>query len=120
MYKLCVKSKFSAAHKLLNYPGACGGIHGHNWTIEVTVGSETLDENGMVIDLLELKKHIDECVSQFDHRLINEVAPFDKLNPTSENIARHLYDYISKKITLQVLEVKVAEVDDYSVIYSPE
>lgn len=118
MYKLVITSKFSAAHRLVEYPGACARIHGHNWMIKVTVTAENVDENGMVVDLVELKKHVDACVDQFDHRVINDVPPFDTLNPTSENIAKYLYDYVSDHIDVSVESVEVAEVDDYSVIYS--
>jgi len=118
VYKLVVKSKFSAAHRLINHPGVCARTHGHNWNVEATVASEHLDENGMVVDLVELKNHIDACVRQFDHRVINEVPPFTDMNPTSENIARYLYDYIADRVEVRVVSVAVAEVDDYSVIYS--
>lgn len=118
MYKLVVSSKFSAAHRLVNYPGMCSNIHGHNWTVKVTVASEELDEDGMVVDLVQLKKHIDDCVMPFDHKIINDVPPFDHINPTSENIAKYLFDYIDEKINVKVESVQVAEVDDYSVIYS--
>lgn len=119
MYKLVVKSKFSAAHRLVDYPGACARIHGHNWTVQVTVTAPTVDENGMVVDLVELKKHIDDCVMQFDHQVINDVPPFDQLNPTSENIAKYLYDYVAERIDVAVESVQVSEVDDYAVIYAP-
>ena len=119
MYKLVVKSTFSAAHRLVNHPGVCARIHGHNWKIKVTVGAEKLDENGMVIDLVELEQSIDDCVKQFDHRVINDVSPFDRINPTSENIAKYLYDFIAARINVVVFSVEVAEMDDYSVVYFP-
>ncbi|MBN1481654.1 6-carboxytetrahydropterin synthase QueD [candidate division KSB1 bacterium] len=119
MYKLVITSKFSAAHRLVDYPGACARIHGHNWTVKVTVAAKDVDDNGMVVDLVELKRHIDACVDQFDHRVLNDVPPFDRLNPTSENIAKYLYDFISERIDIKVEEVQVAEVDDYAVIFSP-
>ena len=119
MYKLVVKSTFSAAHRLIEYPGACARIHGHNWTVNVVVSAPHVDENGMIVDLVGLKKHIDECVGQFDHRVINEVPPFDTINPTSEHIAKYLYDYVAERISIHVESVEVAETDEYSVIYSP-
>ena len=119
MYKLQVVSKFSAAHRLVDYPGACERIHGHNWRVKVTVCAEDIDENGMVVDLVQLKKHIDDCLGQFDHRVINDVPPFDRLNPTSENLAKYLYNYIAERIDVYVQSVKVAEVEDYAVIYQP-
>ena len=119
MYNLVIKSEFSAAHRLINHPWACSRIHGHNWKVETTVAGEELDENGMVVDLVELKKHIDACVQQFDHRIINDVPPFTSRNPTSENIAKYLYDYISNRIEVKLVSVAVAEMDDYCVIYTP-
>lgn len=119
MYKLVITAKFSAAHRLVDYPGACARIHGHNWRVKVTVAAKEVDESGMVIDLVELKRQIDASVQQFDHRVINDVPPFDQLNPTSENIAKYLYDYISARIDLRVEGVEIAEVDDYAVIYTP-
>jgi 6-pyruvoyltetrahydropterin/6-carboxytetrahydropterin synthase len=118
MYKLIVTSKFSAAHRLVNYPGVCANIHGHNWTVKVTVSAPEVDEDGMVVDLVELKKHIDDCVQQFDHKIINDVPPFDRLNPTSENMAKYLYDYVNERINVHVESVEVAEVDEYAVMYS--
>jgi 6-pyruvoyltetrahydropterin/6-carboxytetrahydropterin synthase len=120
MYKLIVRTRFSAAHFLREYPGVCARVHGHNWLVKVTVAAPDVDENGMVVDLVTLKKTIDECVDQFDHRIINEVPPFDRLNPTSENLAKYLYDYIAPRITIAVVGVEIAETDDYSVIYEPK
>lgn len=119
MYKLIVSSKFSAAHRLVEYPGACARIHGHNWTVQVTVSASDVDDKGMVVDLVELKQHIDDCVSQFDHRVINDVQPFDTVNPTSENIAKYLYDYVAERISVHVESVQVAEVEEYAVVYAP-
>ncbi|MBN1466090.1 6-carboxytetrahydropterin synthase QueD [candidate division KSB1 bacterium] len=119
MYKLLVVAKFSAAHRLIDYPGACERIHGHNWRVKVTVCAEDVDENGMVMDLVQLKKRIDDCVAQFDHRVINDVPPFDQLNPTSENLAKYLYHAIAEQLDLSVHSVQVAEMDDYAVVYQP-
>jgi len=119
MYSLVVKSTFSAAHRLMNHPGVCARIHGHNWTVEATIAADELDDNGMVVDLVELKKHIDACVQQFDHRVINDVPPFTSVNPTSENIAKYLYDFVADRVDVTLVSIAVAEVDDYRVIYAP-
>lgn len=117
MYKLVITSRFSAAHYLQEYPGACARVHGHNWRVTVTVAAPDVDDKGMVVDLVALKKHIDECVNPFDHRIINDVPPFDTLNPTSENLAKYLYDFVAERVSVRVVSVEVAEADDYSVIY---
>ncbi len=120
MYQLTVKSHFSAAHRLVNYPGVCERIHGHNYKIWVTVSSETTDEHGMVVDLMQVKKHLDECTSRFDHRTLNEVEPFDKMNPTSEQLARYICEFMQERLSVTVEKVDVSEIDDFVVTYRPE
>ena len=121
MYRLTVESEFSAAHHLVDYPGACKRVHGHNWKVRVTFSAPELNDLGMVVDLMELEKLLDECVKPLDHRVINEVPPFDRLNPTSENIARHIYQQLQPKLPAIHLEsVQLFETDDFSVTYSPD
>jgi len=120
MYKLCVTTHFSAAHRLKFYPGACERIHGHNWKIKVTVAGSELDETGMLMDLLVLRTMVNECIQPFDHRLINEVPPFDAMNPTSENLARYIFDWLQNNLPnkVSVVEVEAGETDELAVIYS--
>lgn len=122
MYKLTVESGFSAAHRLINYPGACSNLHGHNWKVKLTISSGELDEAGMVIDLMELKNYLDECLQQFDHHLINKVEPFDAINPTSENLARFIYEWIGDRLPekISIETVQVLETENFSVSYSAE
>lgn len=119
MYKLTVESGFSAAHRLVNYPGACSNLHGHNWKVKLTISATELDDTGMVIDLMELKNYLDECLQQFDHHLINEVEPFDVTNPTSENLARYIYQWIRDRLPekIGIETVQVLETEDFAVSY---
>lgn len=120
MYRLCVRSEFSAAHYLNDYPGPCKRVHGHNWKVTVTVRARDLDDHGMVIDLMDLKKILEKCLEKFDHRVLNEVPPLDCLNPTSENIARVIYDWLAEKLPDKVTidTVEVFETDDFSAIFA--
>ncbi|MBN2354750.1 6-carboxytetrahydropterin synthase QueD [candidate division KSB1 bacterium] len=122
MYKLCVQSEFSAAHKLNLYQGECQRIHGHNWKVEATVAGKELDELGMAIDLLLLEKLLQECLHQFDHRMLNEVQPFDKMNPTSENLARYIFHWLRDHLPGKVWvdQVRIYETDRLSVTYSED
>jgi len=120
MYQLTVKSQFSAAHRLENYPGACERIHGHNYKIWVTVSSETIDEQGMVVDLMQVKKHLDECTDKFEHRTLNEVEPFNKINPTSEKLAKYICEFMQDRLPVNIEKVDVSEIDDFVVTYRPE
>ncbi|MBN1231817.1 MAG: 6-carboxytetrahydropterin synthase QueD [Candidatus Coatesbacteria bacterium] len=110
MYKLKVKTYFSAAHCLEGYPGACQRIHGHNWDITACFSSDKLNELGMVEDFNVLKKELNMLIEKLDHRLLNEIEPFDKINPTSENIARWLFENLENKFkNVHVLYVEVSE-----------
>ncbi len=90
MYRLRVKSQFDAAHKLGGNAGKCSRLHGHTWTVEVFVSGKELNQDGMLIDFRELKAKLGELVKEFDHSYLNE---FEEIGtPTSENIARYIYN----------------------------
>jgi len=98
VYDLMIESQFSSAHQLRGYKGKCENLHGHNWRVQVTVSSDKLDDIGIVIDFHELKKITGEVLSSLDHSFLNEVFPFTEINPSSENIAKWIYESIKKKL----------------------
>jgi 6-pyruvoyltetrahydropterin/6-carboxytetrahydropterin synthase len=97
-YALTVRTAFSAAHRLREYEGNCERLHGHNWRVEVTIESRVLDRQGIALDFRVIKSHLAELLSRFDHRFLNDVAPFDGMNPSSENLARYLFEEMEKRI----------------------
>jgi 6-pyruvoyltetrahydropterin/6-carboxytetrahydropterin synthase len=99
MYRVKVEGHFSSAHNLRAYKGKCEALHGHNWKVEITVASETLDKTGMVADFTVLKSHLKKVTEELDHTYLNNIAYFKKANPTSENIARYIYDRLKSRIT---------------------
>ncbi len=100
MYTVIKRMEVSGAHCLtLPYESKCRNLHGHNWIIEVTCCSDTLDENGMVIDFIKIK----EIVGQLDHANVNEVLG-KNINPTAENIARWIADRIPHCTRVQIQE----------------
>jgi 6-pyruvoyltetrahydropterin/6-carboxytetrahydropterin synthase len=97
-YTLKVVTDFAAAHALRGYRGECSQLHGHNWKVEVEVIASSLDEVGMGIDFKTIKATTKEALSRLDHRHLNEIAPFDDINPTAENIAAYLFQQLSKNL----------------------
>jgi 6-pyruvoyltetrahydropterin/6-carboxytetrahydropterin synthase len=97
MFEIKITCPFAAAHRVEDYPGNCERLHGHNWKVEVIVRQGELDPLGMVLDFRKLKELARKALEPFDHNYLNEVAPFDKVNPTAENIAKHLYLVLSKE-----------------------
>jgi 6-pyruvoyltetrahydropterin/6-carboxytetrahydropterin synthase len=96
MYEVVVKSDFSSAHKLRGYKGKCENLHGHNWIVEAAVSSKTLNKSGLLVDFRILKNHLKDILDGIDHKNLNELPYFMKTNPTSENIAKYIYDKLKK------------------------
>jgi len=90
MYELTVEEHFAAAHRLRGYQGECEKLHGHNWRVQVQIAGEELDGLGMLMDFRELKAAIRRVLQALDHEYLNDIAPFDELNPTTENLCRYL------------------------------
>lgn len=90
MYVLTVEDIFSSAHQLLGYKGKCENLHGHNWRVVLSVRGSALDERGLLLDFNDLKSMLKKITGELDHRNLNELPPFRKRNPSSENIARHI------------------------------
>jgi 6-pyruvoyltetrahydropterin/6-carboxytetrahydropterin synthase len=120
MYELMVESKFAAAHQLRGYQGKCEKLHGHNWRVTIAVSAERLDEQGLALDFHILKKSLREVLDQLEHTCLNEIFPFTQINPTSENVAKWIYDNMAKKVeddNIEVSSVTVWESDTASASY---
>ncbi|MBT8009466.1 MAG: 6-carboxytetrahydropterin synthase QueD [Gammaproteobacteria bacterium] len=121
MFVLKIVTDFASAHSLRDYPGDCARLHGHNWQVEVSVCSQVLDDSGIAIDFREIKKQTKLVVKRLDHQYLNEIKPFDVLNPTAENIAKYFFDEIALLITnkdVKVKEVMILETPRSAVTYS--
>lgn len=97
-YTLKISTEFAASHSLREYPGDCARLHGHNWKVEVEVTATDLDELGMAIDFKTVRAAAREAAGQLDHRHLNELDPFDRINPTAENIAAWLFSTIRDRV----------------------
>jgi 6-pyruvoyltetrahydropterin/6-carboxytetrahydropterin synthase len=99
MFSIKVEADFSSAHNLREYKGKCEELHGHNWKVEVVVRGKALDKAGMVMDFKDLKFRVNEILEKLDHKYLNEMPYFKKANPTSENIAKYIYDILKNKVS---------------------
>lgn len=108
VYELKVEDSFSAAHQLRNYKGKCERLHGHNWRVEVYVSAQRLNEIGIAIDFQDLKRETKNITNQLDHTFINDVFPFTEINPSSENIAKWIFECLGKK--LEGRDIKLSKI----------
>ncbi len=124
MFEVSVEQTFAAGHALRNYKGGCEDVHGHNFRVRVTVEGEQLDATGLLVDFLELKSSIDGAIAYLDHKFINDLPPFDKINPSAENLAKYFYDRVSEGVKpgvpVRISEVCVWETDTSSAAYRPK
>ena len=121
MFVLKIVTDFASAHSLRNYPGDCSRLHGHNWQVEVSVCSKVIDDNGIAIDFREIKKQTKFVIKRLDHQYLNEIEPFDVLNPTAKNIAKYFFDEVGLLInneSVKVKEVMIWETPRSAVTYS--
>ena len=93
-----IERNFSSAHQLRGYKGKCENLHGHNYRVRVHLRARSLDDLGMVLDFADLKAIMQEILGPFDHRVLNEVPPFDQRNTTAELLAQHVYDEVSRRL----------------------
>lgn len=98
MYTITVEGNFSSAHNLRAYKGKCEELHGHNWRVTVSAAGGLLDKTGMVLDFHLLKNALKGVLENLDHTHLNKHAYFRKVNPTSEQIARYIYERMKKKV----------------------
>ncbi|MEE4355176.1 MAG: 6-carboxytetrahydropterin synthase QueD [Desulfococcaceae bacterium] len=112
VFEVYVKTHFSAAHALKDYPGDCARLHGHNWIIEVYVRCSRLNEIGIGVDFRDIKSSVKEVLAGLDHFHLNELEAFRDDNPTSENIARFLYKELGRKLNSEIIRVSKIKVSE--------
>lgn len=108
MYEIKAQLYFSAAHHLLNYDGECENQHGHNWLVEAYVQGTELDKSNILIDYKILKKHLKEVLNLLDHKDINELEDFKSISPSSETLAKYIYEKMKANVP-QISKISIWE-----------
>ena len=123
MFEISVEHSFAAGHALRGYKGKCENVHGHNYKVQVMVTGPELNSIGLLMDFVELRGAIKALVERLDHRFLNDLSPFDQLNPSAENLAKYFADTLSSQVEQQGLRlsrVTIWETDTTSATYRPE
>ncbi len=124
MFEVSVDETFAAAHALRGYKGKCENLHGHNYKVRVTLAGPELDSVGLLYDFVHLKQVIQSVIRSLDHRYLNEMKPFDQINPSAENISKYIYDETVKQMKsvpngATVASITVWETDVTAATYRP-
>ena len=123
MYQISVEQDFDAAHFLRGYQGKCEALHGHRYRVVVTLKASQVNEIGLAYDFSELKQHLRGILVRFDHTCLNDVPPFDGINPSAENIATTIYQELQPHLSeapASISCVEVWESPQSRVAYSPD
>ena len=114
---------FAAAHAIRGHTRGCENLHGHNYRVRVHLQAERLDELGMVLDFADLKILMQEILGPFDHRVINDIPPFDRRNTTAELLSQYVFEEVQRRLAEQervrVARVEVWESDTACALYEP-
>jgi 6-pyruvoyltetrahydropterin/6-carboxytetrahydropterin synthase len=121
MFEVTIEESFAAGHALRNYRGKCENVHGHNYRCQVTIEGAQLDEIGLLVDFVELKRVVHSVLDRLDHQWLNEFPPFDVLNPSAENMARYIYQQVNEGIKtregVKLANVRLWETDTAHATY---
>jgi 6-pyruvoyltetrahydropterin/6-carboxytetrahydropterin synthase len=118
MFEVSVAGHFAASHMLRGYEGKCKNLHGHTWKVEVALAGNKLNDTGMLIDFVDVKKKLNGFLETLDHVHLNDLPVFQDINPTTENIAKHVFEKFSEICRpLELKRVRVWESDASSVTY---
>lgn len=118
MYQLTIRDHIASAHFLRGYEGPCKNLHGHTWHIEVTIESDQVDQIGIVMDFRLMKQKLKDFLTPLDHVCLNDLPYFKEVNPSTENIARYVYQGFAKQcLPFRLRKVQVWESETASVTY---
>jgi 6-pyruvoyltetrahydropterin/6-carboxytetrahydropterin synthase len=124
MFEVSVEETFSAGHALRGYKGKCENPHGHNYRVRMTLEGRQLDAIGLLYDFTHLKRMLREVIGVLDHQFLNDLAPFDAINPSAENLAKFFHEQTARQIEQaphapRIKQITVWETDETSATYTP-
>jgi 6-pyruvoyltetrahydropterin/6-carboxytetrahydropterin synthase len=104
MFVVTVQAHYDSAHYLRNYKGKCERLHGHRYVVELALATEELDKAGIAFDFVDVKKHLRELADHLDHTNLNDLPPFDTIEPSAENQAKYFYEEMKRRLPQRMAE----------------
>jgi 6-pyruvoyltetrahydropterin/6-carboxytetrahydropterin synthase len=107
MFVVTVQAHYDSAHFLRNYQGKCERLHGHRYVVELALATEQLDRAGIAFDFVDVKKHLRALADHLDHNNLNDLPPFDTVEPSAENQAKYFYEEMRRRLPQRMAEAVV-------------
>lgn len=107
MFMVSVQAHYDSAHFLRNYHGKCERLHGHRYVVELALATNELDRAGIAFDFVDIKRNLRELADHLDHNNLNDLPPFDELEPSAENQAKYFYDEMKRRLPAKMAEAIV-------------
>ena len=123
MYEIVVEQKIESAHFLRGYQGKCENVHGHTYSVVVRLKADKLNNIGLVYDFTDVKRLLNEILEKYDHKLLNDIPPFDRINPSAENIAGTVCRELQLKLNnapVSLTAVEIWENVHQGIVYTPD
>ena len=123
MFEIVVEQHFEAAHFLRGYKGKCENLHGHRYAVVVRLNANKQNAIGLAYDFSDVKRELREIIGELDHTSLNDISPFDRINPSAENIAATIYSKLKERITeehVSIAAVEVWENPQQGIVYRPD
>lgn len=107
MFMVSVQAHYDSAHFLRNYKGKCERLHGHRYVVELALATDELDKAGIAFDFVDVKRHLRELADHLDHNNLNDLPPFDTVEPSAENQARYFYEEMKRRLPERMADALV-------------
>jgi 6-pyruvoyltetrahydropterin/6-carboxytetrahydropterin synthase len=107
MFMVSVQAHYDSAHFLRNYKGKCERLHGHRYVVELALATDELDRAGIAFDFVDVKRHLRELADHLDHNNLNDLPPFDTVEPSAENQARYFYEEMKRRLPERMADALV-------------
>jgi 6-pyruvoyltetrahydropterin/6-carboxytetrahydropterin synthase len=107
MFIVSVQAHYDSAHFLRNYQGKCERLHGHRYVVELALATEELDKSGIAFDFVDVKRNLRELADYLDHNNLNDLPPFDTVEPSAENQAKYFYEEMKRRLPTRMAEAVV-------------
>ena len=98
MYRISIDTAFKASHQLTFADGTQEPLHMHQWCVTAAVSADTLNAEGLVMDFCHLERGIQEAISPYQEKQLENTSYFAGRNASAEQVAKAIFDAVAPRI----------------------